>query len=274
MKKALRIAILDLYDNHVNEGMRCIRQIVEAFLQQEGGIGHYEVFNVRAECALPDLRFDIYISSGGPGSPLPTGAAWESAYFQLIDAIFAHNRLGQSKKFLFLICHSFQMVSHHLGIGIVNRRHSTSFGVMPIHRLPAALNEPLFAGLGDPFYAVDSRDYQLIQPQEERLAELGATVLGLEKIRPHIPYERAIMAVRFSEEVFGTQFHPEADGEGMLRYYLTEEKKKWVIQHHGERKYYEMIERLDDPDKILLTEAVILPGFLRQAAEKLLGVLA
>ena len=82
------------------------------------------------------------------------------------------------------------------------------------------------------------------------------------------------MAVRFSPEIFGTQFHPEADAEGMLRYYLKEEKKKWVIQTHGERKYYEMIDRLDDPDKIMLTESVILPTFLQNAAERLVGVMA
>jgi hypothetical protein len=47
-----------------------------------------------------------------------------------------------------------------------------------------------------------------------------------------------------------------------------------VIQTHGERKYYEMIDRLDDPDKIMLTESVILPTFLQNAAERLVGVLA
>ena len=78
------------------------------------------------------------------------------------------------------------------------------------------------------------------------------------------------MAIRFSREVFGTQFHPEADSEGMLHYFLTEEKKQIVIHNHGEGKYYEMIERLDDPDKISLTVTVILPKFLENAASNLL----
>jgi GMP synthase-like glutamine amidotransferase len=274
MKKKLKIAILDMYDNYVNEGMRCIKQIVGNFLAQEDIEGHFDVFNVRAEKQTPGLEYDIYLSSGGPGSPLPVGEDWEQPYFDCIDAIFAYNRTHQQKKYLFLICHSFQMVCHHLGIGEVNKRISTSFGVMPMHRLPAAINEPFFEGLADPFYAVDSRDYQLVKPNQTRLDELGAQVLCLEKIRPHVQLERAIMAVRFSPEIFGTQFHPEADGEGMLRYYLKEEKKKWVIQTHGERKYYEMIDRLDDPDKIMLTESVILPTFLQNAAERLVGVMA
>jgi hypothetical protein len=99
---------------------------------------------------------------------------------------------------------------------------------------------------------------------------MGARVLSLEKIRPHIPLERAVMSIRFSKEIFGTQFHPEADSEGMLHYFLTEEKKQIVINNHGEEKYYEMIERLDDPDKILLTESVIIPKFLEHAASNLM----
>jgi hypothetical protein len=31
------------------------------------------------------------------------------------------------------------------------------------------------------------------------------------KIRDHVQYERAIMAVRFTDYFVGTQFHPEAD---------------------------------------------------------------
>ena len=128
--------------------------------------------------------------------------------------------------------------------------------------------------LGDPFvdstYAVDSRDYQLIQPNWQKINDFGAKVLCLEKIRPYVPLERAIMAIRFSDEVFGTQFHPEADSEGMMHNFKQEEKMLAVIKEYGSEKYEEMIDRLDDPDKIMLTEAVIIPTFLRKAAENIL----
>jgi imidazoleglycerol phosphate synthase glutamine amidotransferase subunit HisH len=39
----------------------------------------------------------------------------------------------------------------------------------------------------------------------------GAKIISLEKIRDHVQYERAIMAVRFTDYFVGTQFHPEAD---------------------------------------------------------------
>jgi anthranilate/para-aminobenzoate synthase component II len=83
--------------------------------------------------------------------------------------------------------------------------------------------EAIFEGLNDPFYAVDSRDYQVIQPHHNRLREMGGRVLCIEKDRPHVPYERAIMAIRFSEYMIGTQFHPEADAIGMSMHLQTDE---------------------------------------------------
>jgi GMP synthase-like glutamine amidotransferase len=270
MKGDLKIAILDMYDNYANEGMRCIRQLVGGFIQHHRVPGTFEVFNVRGAGEVPGLEYDVYISSGGPGSPLPGDSAWEKRFFDLVDAIFAHNRYHERKKYLFLICHSFQMVALHLGLAVVSKRKSTSFGVMPVHRTQHGFRESFFRGLPEPFYVVDSRDYQVVAPNYKRIKALGARVLALEKIRPHIPLERAIMAIRFSREVFGTQFHPEADSEGMLHYFLTAEKKQIVINNHGEEKYYEVIERLDDPDKISLTVTVILPNFLENAAFNLL----
>ena len=54
---------------------------------------------------------------------------------------------------------------------------------------------------------------------------MGASILCIEKSRPHVPYERAIMAMRFNEYMIGTQFHPEADAAGMSIHLQTEEKR-------------------------------------------------
>ena len=78
------------------------------------------------------------------------------------------------------------------------------------------------------------------------------------------------MAIRFSDEIFGTQFHPEADAEGMARYFQKEEKKMAITKEYGIEKFNEMVERLNDPDKISLTEKTIIPKFLVHAAEQIL----
>jgi homoserine O-succinyltransferase/O-acetyltransferase len=276
MQKPLKIAILDMYNNFPGEGMRCIIKLINEFQEREGIIIESEIFNIRAETKIPDLSFDIYISTGGPGSPLELGEQWENPYFNLIDSIFQYNKLekvksGEStKKFMFLICHSFQLVARHLEIGNITKRKSTAFGVFPVNQIDKSIHEQLFEGLQEPFFVVDSRDYQLVSPNKKKIKELGVTILRMEKERPHVNLERAIMAIRFSEEVFGTQFHPEADGVGMLKYLSSEDKKKAVIKTHGLEKYNDMIDKLDDPDKILLTESIIIPTFLKKATESIL----
>jgi GMP synthase-like glutamine amidotransferase len=260
-----RVAILDMYNNHPGEGMRCIRQLLHRAQADNNADFAVTTFNVRANNEVPDLSYDIYVSSGGPGSPLPSGEPWEPLFFDFVDALFAYNQTAERKKYLLAICHSFQLISRHLGVGEVSKRKSTSFGVLPMHLTAAGHADPVLRALPEPFFAVDSRDYQLATVHTERLAELGAEILCLEKERPHVPLARAIMAIRFSPEVLATQFHPEADGEGMHRYMLTEERKQQVITAYGEDKYHEMVRLLADPSTIELTESIIVPTFLRNA---------
>jgi len=273
MSLEIKIAILDLYDGYPNEGMRCIKMLLGQFMAKEGIKGNYDIFDVRGSSALPEINtYDIFISTGGPGSPLIAGLEWENRYFNFVDSILNHNRVNAEKKHLFMICHSFQLMVQRYDLGLVCERKSTSFGVMPVHQTEAAADEILFEGLEDPFWAVDSRDYQVIQPNMEKLEEIGAKVLALEKIRPHIPLERAIMGIRLSDEVVGFQFHPEADAEGMQRYFLQADKKMAVVTEHGEEKFEDMINHLNDPDKILLTESIIIPKFLENALQQILSL--
>ncbi len=271
-KTKLRVAILDLYEGAENQGMRCIREILNQFGEINGLDLHREEFEVRINQEIPDLSFDIYISSGGPGSPLESeGSAWEEKYFTWLNRVEEFNEAESNltKKQVFFICHSFQLVCRHYKLAEVSRRKSTSFGVFPMHYLEDAVSEPIFAGLKDPFYAVDSRDYQVTEPHHNQIEKLGASILAIEKHRPHIPLERAIMAIRFNENMIGTQFHPEADAVGMTLHLLTEEKKKTVIDNYGEEKWRSMIDHLNDPDKILFTYARVLPNFLQHAVDKM-----
>jgi GMP synthase-like glutamine amidotransferase len=75
------------------------------------------------------------------------------------------------------------------------------------------------------------------------------------------------MAIRFTPEMIGTQFHPEADAEGMIFYLKGEEKKKLVIDTHGEEKFIDMLYHLNDPDKIMLTQNTMIPQFLTSALQ-------
>jgi homoserine O-succinyltransferase/O-acetyltransferase len=266
--KIVRVAILDLYEGVENQGMRCIRELLDYYAETNGLELIREEFDVRKALKVPDLSFDIYISSGGPGSPLDSeGTEWENLYFHWLKKVESYNNDDShiNKKHVLFICHSFQLACRHYKVADVAKRKSTAFGVFPIHLLESAKEESLFQGLNDPFYAVDSRDYQVIKPHHNRLREMGATLLCIEKERPHVPLERAVMAIRFNKYMIGTQFHPEADAIGMTMYLKRDDKRQTVIDSYGFDKWKSMIDHLNDPDKILFTYSHIIPNFLKSS---------
>jgi ribosomal protein S19 len=69
--------------------------------------------------------------------------------------------------------------------------------------------------------------------------------------------------------MIGTQFHPEADSTGMSMYLQREDKKQTVIDNHGVEKWKSMMEQLNDPDKISMTNSHILPNFIRESIKEL-----
>lgn len=270
--QTIRIAILDLYEGKANEGMRCIREILNQFSDNNNLDIVWDEFDVRLKNEIPDFSYDIFISSGGPGSPLESkGSEWENAYFNWLDKVeqWNNDNVAFQKKYVFFICHSFQLACRYFNIGNVCKRRSTAFGVFPVHLMLDGKREPVFDGMPDPFYSVDSRDFQVIEPNYEILDQTGAKILAIEKERPHVALERAIMAVRFNEYMIGTQFHPEADAIGMSMYLQTAEKKQTVIENYGREKWESMIEHLNDPDKIMFTYSHILPNFLNIAIQNL-----
>jgi GMP synthase-like glutamine amidotransferase len=271
-KPEIKIAILDLYNGIANEGMRGFQDILKKYRREHQLNLSYDIFDVRKKCEVPEHDdFDIYIVSGGPGNPLETeGTEWEKKYFNLIDKLEDHNLSNRSqKKHAFFVCHSFQLMCRKYRLGDINLRRSPSFGVLPVHLTQAGVSDPVFDGMSDPFYTVDSRSWQVINPNHKRFEELGMQLLAIEKERPHVDLPRAMMAIRFNEYFITTQFHPEADATGMMAYLSKEEKKKEVVDEHGIIKYNEMLERLDDPDKIAHTQATIIPNFLDQAVMSL-----
>jgi len=276
-KRSVKVAILDLYDGYENQGMRCIRTLLKEWAETNDLDVQSTEFNVRQKDELPDTSYDVFISSGGPGDPLKSRFEdWDIAWIRWLDNIVRWNKNPNTteKKHVFFICHSFQLACRYFNAGIVCKRKSNSFGVFPMHMLEAGKDEPVLNGLKDPFYAVDSRDFQVIQPNHQLLNEMGASILCIEKSRPHVPYERAVMGIRFNEYMIGTQFHPEADATGMSVHLQTEEKRQSVIENHGEEKLNNMLEHLSDPDKILWTYSHIIPNFLNQSIEQLQEVMA
>jgi len=273
----IKIATIDLYNNERNEGMRCIKEIVsEAQVRNNETEISYEVFDTRFKGEVPGIDNDIFISSGGPGSPFEgEGTQWEKDYFHLIQKIWDNNQNNPGrKKYLFFICHSFQMMGRFFKFGTVNQRHSKSFGVMPFSLTKEGKFDPILNGLSNPFYAADIRQFQVIEPDKKILKELGAKVLSYEIVDDNEKAQPALAAVRISDEIVGTQFHPEADPDSMLYHFKQDERKKQVVEKYGEERYFEMIRILERPDTIQRTRKTVIPSFLNYAIDELTTVMS
>jgi homoserine O-succinyltransferase len=267
MSNPIRVAVLDMYNGEPNQGMRCIIDIINRFNQMVT----FQIFDVRGKNEFPDIKkFDIYISTGGPGNPLEGDGNWDLKWYDFIEQLWQWNKEQKTKKHVLFICHSFQMACHHFGLATLNKRKSTSFGVMTIHKTEDGTTDPVLEGLQNPFYAIDSRDYQVVQPKLSIFKKKGAQIIALEKIRTHREYERAIMGVRFSNEFIGLQFHPEADALSFVANLKSKEKRENIIAMKGKTKFRDMLEDLLDEDKIYKTNETIIPNFLRIAINDLM----
>ena len=262
----VRMAILDMNNNVENMGIASIQRIADRF-----AVIDYEVFDVRYKQEVPGLDFDIYISSGGPGDPLEGDGVWDKAYFDLMDQLWEYNQHHAEKKFVFFICHSFQMICHHMKIGKISLREKESFGILPVDKTDAGENDPLIMHLNNPFYGADFRRYEVIFPDMDRLDELNARITALENPDLDIDDNRALMAVRFSDAWFGTQFHPEAHPDGMLKYLRRKDKKEMILKNFGLNTYEEMMHNALHPERLTQTRDLILPVFVKNAVEQILS---
>jgi homoserine O-succinyltransferase/O-acetyltransferase len=274
-KPQIKVATIDLYNNERNEGMRCIREIVSEAGYLSPSIDlQYDVFETRYKGNIPDLSYDIFISSGGPGSPFEDeDKQWDKDYFNLMDKIWNYNQKNtEQKKYVFFICHSFQMMARYFQFGEVNKRFINSFGVMPFTKTEEGKNDPILKDLTDPFYAADIRHWQVVNPNKKMIDEFGAKILSWEIPEEENKDNPAITAIRISNEIAGTQFHPEADPESMLYHFKQDERKKFIIDRYNEERYYEMIGLLEHPDKIKLTRKTVIPAFINNAINDLISI--
>ena len=266
MPEKIKVAILDMYDGVENQGMRCIHDIINRFADQLT----FKVYDVRGQAHLPMLEdYNLYIATGGPGDPLEGDGIWDTRFSLFIDSLWNWNLENEQKKHILFICHSFQMAVKHFGMADITKRKSTSFGVMTIHKTIEGLTDPLFEGLDNPFWSVDSRDYQVIKPKKRVFNKMGAKIIALEKMRNHLEYERALMGIRFSPEMVGTQFHPEADPYGFLNHLKKSEVREKIIAMKGKARYRNMLEKLVDEDTVYKTNETLIPNFLKQSIQKI-----
>ncbi len=271
---AVKVAVLDMNNGARNIGVRNIKRIVEQFgrkvraahMQVDFEVHH---FHVRDRNEVPDTSFDIYLCSGGPGSPLDDhGMEFEVRFFDLLDQLIDHNAGKDNKKFVFGICHSFQMMVKKFAVAELTKRERRHIGVVPIIKTPDGEHDLLFEGLQDKFYAFDNRDWQAVHPDLDKLKQLGATILSYECNGND--RGDAVTAIRYTPEIETVQFHPEAEKHGILMRLSDPNERKEIVEMLGDAKFDELIQSLNNPEKLMKTYKNVLPGFLRRAYNQLM----
>ena len=127
-KRDLKVAVIDMNNGAPNQGMRGIKEILSRFKIENDINLSFDVFDLRQNGEIPDISYDAYISSGGPGSPIESkGEKWENDFFNLLDQIESFNAVNdEQKKYAFLICHSFQLACRKYELGNVTERRSNA----------------------------------------------------------------------------------------------------------------------------------------------------
>lgn len=98
---------------------------------------------------------------------------------------------------------------------------------------------------------------------------MGSKIIALEKIRNYVEYERAIMAIRFTPEMVGTQFHPEADPVGFFQHLKKTDVRDQIIDLRGKTRYLAMLEHIVEEHTIYKTNATLIPNFLERSIQKI-----
>jgi len=81
-RNKIRVAVIDMNNGVTNQGMRGIQEILLRYRTENDIDLGYDIFDLRQRGEIPDEHYDIYISSGGPGSPFDgVGEKWESDFF-------------------------------------------------------------------------------------------------------------------------------------------------------------------------------------------------
>ncbi len=268
-KQIINIAILDLNDGQENYGISSIQAIIDSQMSELGVEYICDTFGVRCKCEVPDMSYDIFISSGGPGSPLESvDSEWEKRYFEWLTEVEKWNadEKNTDKKYVFFICHSFQLACRYYSVGNICERQNTAFGIFPIHLLEEAKKISFFGTLADPLYVVENRKYQVLDNSQSQKSKSGPQVLAFESdlLSEHVD-KKALAIVSFNTYMIGTQFHPEIDSKIIGIQLYQEDKKKLVVDSFGDDLWQTMVHSVDAPNSVSAIHNTVLPTFLKQA---------
>lgn len=266
--RPFRLCIVDMNDGHVNQAMRCFRSIAARFFRRVAETNPHvpcELVEVSPRNTEDDIPrdCDLYLSSGGPGSPYDgDGKRWVPRYYKYLDDVVeAAEEGGPDQKALFAVCYSFEMIVRHFKIAEMKPRAERKFGVMPVYTTPEGQEHPLLTAFADRLFAFEHRNWEAIDLDTRKLAALGGQLLAQES-RDGVSKGRAVLGVDVTSGIEAVQFHPEADRAGVVSWVSRPDQAAAFKATYGEVTYAAMLRTLDDPRRLARTFALVIPGWL------------
>jgi GMP synthase-like glutamine amidotransferase len=266
--RPLKICIIDMNDGQPNQAMRCLRLLIERFsglvtAKNPGLLIEVEHVSPRDKNEELPRDADLYLSSGGPGSPFDGDQKpWFAAYRRFVGELAETARAFPARApSLFAICYSFELVVRFFELGEIVERQTTKFGVMPVYTTDAGRRHPLTVPFSDRLFAFEHRRWEAVHLDEARLASLGGSFLARES-RDGVSKGRAILALDFGPGIEGVQFHPEADRPGVLSWIKRVENEEAFREAYGEATFHAMIRTLNNPARLARTFDLFIPRWL------------
>jgi len=265
--RPFRLCIVDMNDGHVNQAIRCFRGIAARFFAR------VTTTNPRVKCELLEVSprnteddipdADLYLSSGGPGSPFDgDGKEWVNRYYRFLDRVAdAAEDGGTDQQALFAVCYSFEMVIRHFKVAVMQPRAERKFGVMPVYMTTEGQEHPLTSPFNDRLFAFEHRNWEAVDLDTRRLAGLGGQLLARES-RDGVSKGRAVLGLDVTSGIEAVQFHPEADRAGVVSWVARPDQAAAFKATYGEVTYQAMLRTLDDPRRLARTFALMIPGWL------------
>jgi len=257
---SFNICVLDMNAGHRNNSIRTLGGLLTRFLTQLRAANPrlscaYEVVSLREGASIP-RDATVYVSSGGPGSPLEVDTApWGPQFRGLLETLCASPSDGPR---LLGICYSFECIVHCLELGRVHRTEKPERGV---HLMDVALQarHPLVAPLAPRFPVFEVREWAVAG---ELRSSYGACPVA--SLARHAD-TGVVEALAVGTVIEAVQFHPEA-APGEIRTWLREsEQEQWLTRHYGAQGYGRMMGLAANNDLERTFDMV--PDWLRRAYE-------
>ncbi len=215
-----------------------------AFLEK-GGLKPDQVHRLRLEReTIPaDLSLSEYagvIVGGGPGCVSDPNDTKDPLEKRIEDEIMGLMPEITENDIPYLgCCYGIGILAHHLGAPVNKENYGEPVSVSPCVVTPAGQQDPLLAGVAPQFGAFVGH--------KEAVQSLPDNCVNLVESAP-CPFQM----IRYKSNVYATQFHPEADGDGFeLRIRLY--RNKGYFAPHEADDLIRMCQQsdVDQPERIL-----------------------